>query len=169
MRNFSLPDGEWKLYALKCEHGYHYVGITTNVERRLAQHSKGKGAKVTKLHKPVSLLSVHLIGSMPYEEAELYEDAYALRMAIKHKSTKWKGGRFCGHYELPTAKRAFKEMPGKCKEDLPVVPVDFRFNAANKVRRRKKKHGMSAELKRQISAAERQNRAAIIRRFGDII
>lgn len=169
MRNFILPDGEWKLYTLKCEHGYHYVGITTNVERRLAQHCKGKGAKVTKLHKPISLLSVHLIGSMSYEKAELYEDAYTLRMAIKHKSTKWKGGRFCGHYKLPTAKRALEEMPSECKEDLPVVPVSFRFNVTNGKRRRKKRHGMSAELKRQISVAEKQSRAAIIRRFGHII
>lgn len=169
MRNFSLPDGEWKLYVLKCEHGYHYVGITTNVERRLTQHGKGKGANVTRLHKPISLLSVHLIGSMSYEEAELYEDAYTLRMATEHKSTKWRGGRFCGHYKLSTAKRTFAEMPSRYKGDLPVVAVDFRFNAANEKKRRRKKRGMSAELKRQIRVAERQNRAAVIHRFGHAI
>ncbi len=35
----------WHLYILRTQSGALYTGITTNVERRLAQHQAGKGAK----------------------------------------------------------------------------------------------------------------------------
>lgn len=35
----------WHLYILRMENGALYTGITVDVERRLAQHREGKGAK----------------------------------------------------------------------------------------------------------------------------
>ena len=35
------------VYILKCENGSLYTGITTDVERRLAQHKAGTGARYT--------------------------------------------------------------------------------------------------------------------------
>ncbi|HDU8663600.1 TPA: GIY-YIG nuclease family protein [Serratia liquefaciens] len=35
----------WHLYMLRLPNGMLYTGITTDVERRLAQHQAGKGAK----------------------------------------------------------------------------------------------------------------------------
>ncbi|HIC7645074.1 TPA: GIY-YIG nuclease family protein [Serratia liquefaciens] len=35
----------WYLYMLRLPNGMLYTGITTDVERRLAQHQAGKGAK----------------------------------------------------------------------------------------------------------------------------
>jgi putative endonuclease len=36
------------VYILKCKDGSLYTGITTDIERRLAQHKSGKGAKYTR-------------------------------------------------------------------------------------------------------------------------
>ncbi|HEI8867811.1 GIY-YIG nuclease family protein [Serratia sp. AKBS12] len=35
----------WHLYMLRLPNGMLYTGITTDVQRRLAQHQAGKGAK----------------------------------------------------------------------------------------------------------------------------
>lgn len=36
---------KWYLYVLRLESGHLYTGISTDVERRLAEHRSGKGAK----------------------------------------------------------------------------------------------------------------------------
>ena len=46
----------WKLYILRCRDGSLYTGITTDVEKRLAAHNAGKGAKYTRSRKPVELV-----------------------------------------------------------------------------------------------------------------
>ncbi|MHA7684661.1 GIY-YIG nuclease family protein [Cupriavidus sp. PET2-C1] len=51
-------DGEapWFLYLLECEGNTIYTGITTDVERRFAQHLAGTGAKYTRSRKPIRIL-----------------------------------------------------------------------------------------------------------------
>lgn len=46
------PVRRYQAYALELEDGKYYVGITgrTDVQKRLAEHLKGKGAKWTVLH-----------------------------------------------------------------------------------------------------------------------
>ena len=44
------------VYILKCRDGTLYTGITTNVQKRLATHNSGKGAKYTRSRLPVTLL-----------------------------------------------------------------------------------------------------------------
>lgn len=46
----------WKLYILRCRDGSLYTGITTDVEKRLAAHNAGKGAKYTRSRKPVDIV-----------------------------------------------------------------------------------------------------------------
>lgn len=46
---------EWILYILECKDGSLYTGITDNLERRLAAHSSGKGAKYTRGRGPLQL------------------------------------------------------------------------------------------------------------------
>jgi len=43
-------DPAWYLYILDCDGRYYYTGITTDVERRLCQHRRGKtrGARATR-------------------------------------------------------------------------------------------------------------------------
>ena len=45
------------VYILLCEDGSYYTGTTNNLKERFIKHSKGKGAKYTKAHKPVKFLS----------------------------------------------------------------------------------------------------------------
>ena len=46
----------WKLYILRCGDGTLYTGITTDVEKRLAAHRAGKGAKYTRGRGPLELV-----------------------------------------------------------------------------------------------------------------
>ena len=45
----------WYIYILECSDGTLYTGITTDVNRRLSEHNSGKGAKYTKVRRPVTL------------------------------------------------------------------------------------------------------------------
>lgn len=46
---------QWVLYILECKDGSLYTGITDNLQRRLAAHQSGKGAKYTKGRGPLIL------------------------------------------------------------------------------------------------------------------
>lgn len=46
----------WKLYILRCCDGSLYTGITTDVQKRLAAHNVGKGAKYTRGRGPLELV-----------------------------------------------------------------------------------------------------------------
>ncbi len=48
----------WYLYLLECNNGALYAGITTNVERRFAQHLSGKGAKYTRANAPKKIVGI---------------------------------------------------------------------------------------------------------------
>lgn len=62
----QLPEATsvvWYLYLIECEDGSLYTGITTDVERRYAQHVAGKGARYTRMKKPVRLVGFRECGS----------------------------------------------------------------------------------------------------------
>ncbi|CAG2158431.1 hypothetical protein LMG31506_06369 [Cupriavidus yeoncheonensis] len=54
---------QWYLYLLECTGGSIYTGITTDVQRRFAQHQAGKGAKYTRSRKPLRILGQILYAS----------------------------------------------------------------------------------------------------------
>ncbi len=67
------------IYILECCDGSYYTGYTTNVEKRLAVHQDGKGAKYTKGRLPLSLV---------YEESyqtksEALKREYAIKQLTK--------------------------------------------------------------------------------------
>ena len=45
----------WYVYMLRCGDGSLYTGITDDVEKRLAAHRAGKGAKYTRGRGPLEL------------------------------------------------------------------------------------------------------------------
>lgn len=53
----------WYLYVLRCGDGTLYTGITTNIEKRLAAHRAGKGAKYTRGRAPLELIYRELCGA----------------------------------------------------------------------------------------------------------
>jgi putative endonuclease len=46
----------WLLYVLRCRDGTLYCGITTDLDRRLAAHAAGRGARYTRGRGPLTLL-----------------------------------------------------------------------------------------------------------------
>lgn len=69
-------EGNWHLYILRCGDGTLYTGITTDVEKRLAVHRAGKGAKYTRGRGPLELV---------YQE-ELPDHSAALKREYEVKS-----------------------------------------------------------------------------------
>ncbi len=52
-----LPDkGGFYVYILECADGSLYTGYTNDLEKRLAVHNSGKGAKCLRGRKPVKLV-----------------------------------------------------------------------------------------------------------------
>jgi putative endonuclease len=43
------------VYVLECSDGTYYTGYTTDVQRRVAEHDAGEGAKYTRGRTPVEL------------------------------------------------------------------------------------------------------------------
>lgn len=77
-----------KIYVLKLEDGFIYVGRTHDLERRLEEHKNGYGARWTQLHKPVELLHV--------EDCihEHYEDVIVKRYMKLYGILKVRGGSY---------------------------------------------------------------------------
>ena len=50
--------GEHFVYVIECADGSLYTGYTTDVERRVAEHDTGDGAKYTRGRTPVELVHV---------------------------------------------------------------------------------------------------------------
>ena len=51
---------KYYVYILRCEDNSLYTGITTDVARRFSEHlgKNGKGAKYTRVHRPVKIEKV---------------------------------------------------------------------------------------------------------------
>ena len=56
------------VYILKCADGTFYTGSTNNLERRILEHQKGKGANYTRRRLPVELVY--------FEEYPRIDDAF---------------------------------------------------------------------------------------------
>ena len=69
-------------YILKCNDETLYTGWTNNLEKRLADHNAGKGAKYTKSRLPVEIVYYEIFSSK--------EDAMRREYAIKRLSRKEK-------------------------------------------------------------------------------
>ena len=65
-------------YIVECSDGTLYTGWTNNLEKRLASHNAGKGAKYTHTRIPVELVY--------YETFETKEEAMSREFAIKQLS-----------------------------------------------------------------------------------
>ena len=54
-----LPQASpWVLYLLECENGSYYAGITTDIERRFAEHVFGIGARYTRANPPQRVVAI---------------------------------------------------------------------------------------------------------------
>ena len=78
----QLGEDCWYVYILECSDSTYYVGITTNLNRRLARHNSGKGAKYTRGRTPVRLKA--------YFEVETRSEALKLEILLKKRNRKQK-------------------------------------------------------------------------------
>ena len=46
---------KWFAYVLLCENGSLYRGYTDDLQKRFESHKSGKGAKYTRMHKPIKI------------------------------------------------------------------------------------------------------------------
>ena len=51
------------LYILSCANNYLYIGIAKDVQARFRLHVEGKGAKFTRINKPIKILYQEKVGS----------------------------------------------------------------------------------------------------------
>jgi putative endonuclease len=49
--------GGWIVYLLRCRDGSLYTGVTVDLERRIAEHNAGRGARYTRGRAPVDLIA----------------------------------------------------------------------------------------------------------------
>lgn len=57
--DFPVPeDSGHYVYVVQCSDGSFYTGYTTDVQRRVAEHNDGEGAKYTRGRRPVTLVHV---------------------------------------------------------------------------------------------------------------
>jgi putative endonuclease len=51
----------WTVYLARCGDGTLYTGVTTNPDRRLAEHNSGCGAAYTRSRRPVTLIYLETV------------------------------------------------------------------------------------------------------------
>ncbi|MFB6308203.1 MAG: GIY-YIG nuclease family protein [Haloarculaceae archaeon] len=61
------------VYVLRCSDDTFYTGYTTDVERRVAEHDRGDGAKYTRGRTPVELVHVEAFDSRSAAMSREYE------------------------------------------------------------------------------------------------
>lgn len=73
---------DWYVYMLRCGDGSLYTGITDDVEKRLAAHRAGKGAKYTRGRGPLELVYTE---EQPDKPAALRREYAIKRLPRKKK------------------------------------------------------------------------------------
>ncbi len=53
----------WYVYILLCANNSFYTGIAIDPEKRLLVHQSGKGARYTKIYKPIKIVYVEQLSS----------------------------------------------------------------------------------------------------------
>jgi putative endonuclease len=89
----------WTVYLARCRDGSLYTGVTTDLERRLAEHNAGRGAAYTRSRLPVALvyrelvdsrscalLREHAIRQLPRREKELLAAGRELRYDVRRST-----------------------------------------------------------------------------------
>ena len=59
----SSDEAAWHLYMIRLENGHIYTGITTDIDRRFAEHQSGKGAKYLRGKGKMTLVFKDKIGN----------------------------------------------------------------------------------------------------------
>lgn len=56
LSHYRMHSEHWYVYIVRCADGSLYTGVTTDLERRLAEHNSGRGAAYTRSRAPVAVV-----------------------------------------------------------------------------------------------------------------
>ena len=86
------------VYMLRCSDSSYYVGSTTNLERRLAEHAAGAGSRYTRRRLPVALVFA--------QQFDRIDEAFAREKQVQGWSRRKREALIAGEYnELPRLSR----------------------------------------------------------------
>ncbi len=77
-------------YIVECADGSYYTGWSTDPVRRARQHNRGRGARYTRLHRPVRLVYVEEqpdVSSALKREHSLKHLSHAQKKALAEQKT----------------------------------------------------------------------------------
>ena len=69
------------VYIVKCMDGSLYTGYAKDVNARVAKHNEGKGAKYTKIRRPVELVYQEMYGT----KSEALKESMKLKHFLERK------------------------------------------------------------------------------------
>ncbi|TWT28604.1 GIY-YIG nuclease family protein [Planomicrobium sp. CPCC 101110] len=72
-------------YVLECVDGSYYAGYTNNLEKRLAAHNAGKGAKYTRAKGPVRMIHQEAFDTKP----QAMKAEYAFKQLSKPQKVRY--------------------------------------------------------------------------------
>jgi putative endonuclease len=84
----------WTVYVLRCRDHSLYCGITTNLEKRLGMHRRGKASHYTRARLPVEVV---FCWQAETHSAALREEAAFKRLSRKQKMTRISPGTSAEH------------------------------------------------------------------------
>lgn len=79
----------WYLYLIRCTDNRLYTGITTDVERRFAQHQAGKGAKALRGKGELALVFSQAVG----DRSLALRAEYRIKQLSKAEKERLVGGK----------------------------------------------------------------------------
>lgn len=88
------------MYIVQCRDGTFYVGSTIDLERRLAQHNLGEGARYTATRRPVELVYA--------EQFDRIDEAFAREKQVQN----WGRAK-----RLALIEGRFEDLPGLSASD----------------------------------------------------
>ncbi|ENM5889826.1 GIY-YIG nuclease family protein [Vibrio mimicus] len=88
----------WSVYLVRTARNALYCGITTDVQRRFAQHQKGSGAKALRGKGPLELAWSHPVSDD--KSAALKLECRIKALSKAQKETLVAGGAHIEHYEV---------------------------------------------------------------------
>ena len=74
----------WYVYIVECSDGTLYTGISTDVEKRVLTHNKGKGAKYCKTRLPVVLRAYFEVEN----RSQASKEEYRIKQLTKEEKLK---------------------------------------------------------------------------------
>jgi putative endonuclease len=94
--------GKGYMYILECADGSYYTGSTRDLDKRLAEHQAGTGAKYTKARLPVKLVY--------YEEFDRIDEAFYREKQVQGWDRKKKEALIKREYDnLPNLSIAYRD------------------------------------------------------------